>query len=237
MSHYPTTNMNRFFKSIIDRLLAIALAAFLAPNSATALELLHSFKTPPARPYSVIVGSDGDLYGTSNGGGAFGNGTVFKMTPAGVVTILVSFDSNNTGGSPAAGLVQGSDGNFYGTNSSGGGFSYGTVFMVTPAGALTTLVRFDDSTIKGIAPNAALVQGTDGSFYGSTVTGGASGQGTIFKFTTDGTVVGTTFTTLVDFDNNTTKGGGSMPRLCKALTVTSTARPGMVADLDLERSS
>ncbi|SPE50062.1 hypothetical protein SBV1_1030001 [Verrucomicrobia bacterium] len=84
--------------------------------------------------------SDGNLYGTTDGGGAGVGGTVFRMTPSGALTTMVSF--NGTNGISPPGLVQGSDGNFYGTTEYGGANGRGTVFQVTPAGVLTTLVSF-----------------------------------------------------------------------------------------------
>src|SRR5207244_12503099 len=110
---------------------------------------------------ALVQGSDGNVYGTTSDGGANYAGTVFKMTPPGALTILVEFTGNatsNKGAYPAAGLAQGSDGNFYGTTAYGGiGFDgqpyrgNGTVFKMTPAGELTTLVEFtgDGPTNKG----------------------------------------------------------------------------------------
>src|SRR2546423_489003 len=90
---------------------------------------------------------------------------------------------SNTGEHPYASLVQGGDGNFYGTTQQGGASGNGTVFRMTPVGGLTTLVEFtgNGASNKGSAPYAGLVQGSDGNFYGTTANGGASGFGTIFK--------------------------------------------------------
>jgi uncharacterized repeat protein (TIGR03803 family) len=145
---------------------------------------------------SLVRGVDGNFYGTTADGGAHNGGTVFKITPAGELTTLYSFcaQTNCTdGGSPAAQLVLGNDGNFYGTTSGGGEFLYyGTVFKITPAGALTTLHSFQAYPTDGDAPVAPLVQGSDGNFYGTTSSGGSSpacqypGCGTAFKITPAG---------------------------------------------------
>jgi uncharacterized repeat protein (TIGR03803 family) len=110
------------------------------------------------------------------------------------LTTLVSFSITN-GANPAAGLVQGTNGSFYGTTSAGGingTNSLGTVFRMTPAGALTTLVSFDST--NGANPWAGLVEGRDGSFYGTTTAGGTSNSGTVFKLSPEGAL-----TTLVSF--------------------------------------
>src|SRR5208283_451294 len=86
------------------------------------------------------------------------------------LTTLVSFNSTD-GGLPTAALVQGTDGNFYGTTELGGSNGYGTAFQVTTNGTLTTLVSFNGS--NGAYPAAALVLGTDGNFYGTTGEGGS----------------------------------------------------------------
>ena len=170
----------------------------------------------------LVQGSDGNFYGTTRGGGASGAGTVFKMTPTGVLTTLVEFTDNRTsytGSSSSAALVQASDGNFYGTTQEGGAFGndpdsfnygYGTVFKMTAAGVLTTLVEFthNGTSNKGSNPSAALVQGSDGSFYGTTSSGGTgtSFNGTVFKMTTAGVL-----TTLVEFTGNGATNKGSNP--------------------------
>jgi len=134
----------------------------------------------------LVLGSDGNFYGTTTIGGANDFGTVFKMTPAGALTTLVEFTGNgatNAGRYPGAGLVQGSDGNFYGTTDMGGANDEGTVFSITPAGVLTTLVSFtgNGATDQGSSPQAGLVQGSNGNFYGTTTQGGADGAGTVFR--------------------------------------------------------
>jgi uncharacterized repeat protein (TIGR03803 family) len=150
-------------------------------------------------PYAGLVqGSDGNFYGTTAGGGANSGGTVFKMTPTGALTTLVVLSLAN-GGYPWAGLVQGSDGNFYGTTEYGGNLSlnggsgFGTVFRMTPAGALTTLASLNG--FNGSYCVGGLVQGSDGNFYGTTAGGGAGGCGTVFKMTPAGLL-----TTLVSFN-------------------------------------
>jgi len=144
---------------------------------------------------SLIQASDGNFYGTTNGGGANGgyNGTVFKITPAGTLTTLYSFCAQSgckDGEDPVAGVVEGSDGNFYGTTVSGGNNSAGTVFKMTPAGMLTTLYSFCSQTgcTDGEFPYAGLVQASDGNFYGTTESGGNNGAGTVFEVTPAGLV-------------------------------------------------
>lgn len=154
--------------------------------------------TNGAYPYSgLITGSDGTLFGTTSAGGSSagdffnpGGGTVFKITPEGVMTTLVSFTGGN-GFRPNAGLVFGNDGNLYGTTRFGGNAYLdsnhpgdGTAFKVSTNGALTTLVSFDYST--GTHPTAGLVFGADGDLYGTTSAGSISLYGTFFRLTTTG---------------------------------------------------
>jgi uncharacterized repeat protein (TIGR03803 family) len=145
--------------------------------------------TPVDTP--LVQGLDGNLYGTTLGGGVNGAGTVFKMTPAGTVTTLYSFCSLTNcadGAEPYGGLVLASDGNFYGTTSQGGaanGIS-GTVFKITPSGELTTLHSFDGT--DGAGPDAPLIQAANGELYGITQNGGQTNSGTFFKITTRGTL-------------------------------------------------
>jgi uncharacterized repeat protein (TIGR03803 family) len=150
----------------------------------------------------LTLGNDGNLYGMSGGGsGSSGYGTISILTTNGSLTTLGSFN-NLTNGSPNAGLVQGSDGNFYGTTS-GDGSSWGSVFKVTTNGALTTLISFGGT--NGGVPYAGLTVGNDGNYYGTTMEGGDFQHGTVFKITTNGI-----FTTLFSFNvtNGTSPYGG-----------------------------
>jgi uncharacterized repeat protein (TIGR03803 family) len=128
--------------------------------------------------------SDGNFYGTA-GGGAFSRGTAFRMTPNGSVTLMHAFTGDD-GASPW-GLIQGTDGNFYGTTYRGGDFDHGSVFRMTPGGVTTTLYSFAGDS-EGAEPGDALIQAKDGNFYGTTRNGGAADLGTVFKMTADGTL-------------------------------------------------
>jgi uncharacterized repeat protein (TIGR03803 family) len=138
----------------------------------------------------LAQGSDGNLYGTAQFGGAFGVGTVFRISPTGAFSNLYSFTGQNDGSYPSAALVQGPGANFYGTTYSGGTNGGGTVFMMTPGGSLSNLWTF--SGPDGQAPLAALVLAKDGNFYGATAGGGTNGAngvnggGTLFAITPGG---------------------------------------------------
>jgi uncharacterized repeat protein (TIGR03803 family) len=162
----------------------------------------------------LVQGADGNFYGTTFGSfnGTSGAGTVFKITPTGALTTLYSFCSVakcTDGANPAAGLTLATDGNFYGTTFNGGANSSGTAFKIIPSGTLTTLYSFCSATecTDGANPKGALMQASDGNFYGITFLGGygygttASGlvsgtrpEGTVFKMTSTGTL-----TTLYSF--------------------------------------
>jgi uncharacterized repeat protein (TIGR03803 family) len=155
---------------------------------------LHSFAGYPAdgaNPWPPLVqASDGNFYGTTYAGGASNVGIVFKITATGSLTILHNFCSQSNcadGGNPLGGLVQGSDGDLYGTASGSGAHSAGTAFKITTSGTFTTLHSFDDYT-DGASPSGTLVQASDGNFYGTTSEGGASNAGTVFKMTPSGTL-------------------------------------------------
>lgn len=170
-----------------------------------ALTTLHAFSgADGTAPYAGLVQSlDGSsFYGTTSEGGtgAFceyppGCGTAFTITPSGQLTTLYSFCSQPNcvdGQYVLAGLIEATDGDFYGTTEAGGEGSVecsegcGTIFKITSAGSLTTLHSFNDLT-DGAYPDAALVQGTDGNFYGTTV--GTSGGGSVFSMNSTGTLV------------------------------------------------
>jgi len=138
----------------------------------------------------VVLGADGNFYGTTTLGGANGVGSVFKITPAGTLTTLASFNGAN-GANPDFGtLIQASDGNLYGTTEQGGTDNYGTVFRITPGGTLTTLYNFCSQNYPtctdGYSPYGGLAQAANGKFYGATIGGGANGYGTIFEITSLG---------------------------------------------------
>jgi uncharacterized repeat protein (TIGR03803 family) len=130
--------------------------------------------TDGEHPYGGLVQTtNGDLYGTTEGGGTNGYGTVFKITTSGALTTLHSF-AGPDGTGPVVPLVQDIDGDLYGTTESGGANSKGTVFKMTLSGTLTTLHSFCSQAgcADGATPYAGLVQGTNGEFYGTTASGG-----------------------------------------------------------------
>jgi uncharacterized repeat protein (TIGR03803 family) len=154
----------------------------------------NSGNNPGQSPNGLVQGSDGNFYGTTEFGGASGNGTIFQMAPGGTLNTLIQLtgtDPGNPGIFPEASLVQAGDGNFYGTTSTDGAAGNGTVFRVTPAGVLSTLVVFSGSsgTSLGSNPQSALVIGADGSFYGATESGGAAGNGTFFRILPSGLMI------------------------------------------------
>ena len=169
---------------------------------AGALTSLHSFDSTDGALCSsgLIQATNGDLYGTTYNGGTNNLGTIFKITPAGVFTSLHSFAAAE-GATPYAGLIQGTDGYLYGTTYQGGANNVGTVFKVTMAGVLTTLYSFTVSLTDGTHPYAALVQASNGLLYGSTSSGGASGYGTIFSITPEGALTTLHSFAVLDGDN------------------------------------
>jgi uncharacterized repeat protein (TIGR03803 family) len=184
------------------------------------LTTLHSFCskscTEGQYPYSgLVLGTDGNFYGTTDVGGATSHpdGTVFKITPQGALTTLHTFCSQpgcTDGAYPRAPVVQGADGNFYGTTYEGGTNNLGAVFRISPQGHLTTLYSF--CSLPGCADgqlptSAGLLRGADGNFYGTTPIGGANGDyGTVFKLTSAGK-----FTTIYSFCSQTDCADGIYP--------------------------
>src|SRR6266436_3707089 len=188
-------------KTKVLTILLIALAIALDLRSARALEpqTLFNFELSPGTvTASLVEGPDGNFYGTTAQGGPRGSGTVFRVTPAGVLTTLVSDQQN-----PAAGLVVGNDGLLYGMTSAGGAFGgFGTVFKMTTNGALTTIAVL--SGVNGENPQSGLVLARDGNFYGTSPQGGTNSVGNVFRVTPAGVV-----TSLVSFDSSSLGGGPS----------------------------
>jgi uncharacterized repeat protein (TIGR03803 family) len=177
------------------------------------------------RPLGALTqGTDGNFYGTTSVSSSNNFGSVFVISPAGNFTNLYAFAGAADGAYPRAGLVQGADGQFYGTTTQGGnlalngGLGYGTVFKITSAGALTPLFAFDVTngdwpqvSILGgliVQPEGGLILARDGNFYGMAASGGIAEAyddtnafpaifGTIFQLTPTGT-----FTTLLSFNGS-----------------------------------
>jgi uncharacterized repeat protein (TIGR03803 family) len=172
-------------------------------------------------PNALVQGVDGNFYGTTEEGGTShtascgGCGTVFKITSKGVLTTLYNFCAQPQcadGSIPFSALIQATNGNFYGATSGGGANGYGTIFSITPEGELTTLYSFCAQSASnapctdGEPPISALVQGTDGNFYGTTSHGGAYSDGTIFAITPGGGL-----TTLYSFCSQPKCSDGGVP--------------------------
>jgi uncharacterized repeat protein (TIGR03803 family) len=189
--------------------------AFKIDSSGNFTQLAGLSSSPDAPISPLIQASDGNFYGTMSEGGADGLGSIFKMNPSDQITTLYSFEYTNPGATngawPWAGLIQGKDGNFYGTTYAGGSitcspygygvpaygpYGYGnppwiyesgcgTIFKMDSSGNLTVLYSFSGQS-DGNFPQAPLIQGNDGNFYGTTSAGGANHYGTVFKMDSSG---------------------------------------------------
>ena len=146
---------------------------------------------------TLTLGNDGFLYGVTNQGGLNNAGSIFKVSVSGQLMTLYSFcteggDQCTDGAAPFAGLIQGTDGNFYGTTTAGGANVHGgTIFKITPAGKLTTLYSFcaitsGNACLDGATPETALLQGKDGNLYGTTQAAGATSAGNVFRLEMNG---------------------------------------------------
>ncbi len=186
------------------------------------LTTLHSFVTADgtAPQIGLTVGRDGNFYGTTAYNGTTdnhgaGNGTVFSLTPDGsTYTVLHQFDGTNDGNGAFAGLVQGRDGAFYGSNASGGANGQGTLFKVTAGGAFTVLHVFSaldasNDNADGANPASTLIDGGDGRFYGTTNAGGSGGTGTVFSLTPGGVLTTLYRFTALDANGVNADGGAA----------------------------
>lgn len=145
------------------------------------LAVLHSFRGSdgfyPTAP--LIQGSDGNFYGVVQEGGIDGLGVVFRMSPGGKFKLLHVFRGGTEGNSPVGGLLQATDGNFYGTGGAGGKQNAGVIYKIAPGGGYSVIYSFAGS--DGLGPDCALVQHTNGKLYGTTLEGGRYNYGTSFS--------------------------------------------------------
>ena len=161
-------------------------------NAAGTESVVYSFKggtTDGDSPFGqLVMDSAGNLYGTTSGGGANGDGTVFKITAAGTESVLHSFVGGTTDGQqPIAGLVMDSAGNLYGTTSFGGENDDGTVFKISAGGTASILYSFKGGTTDGKVPDSGVIMDGAGNLYGTTSMGGANGDGTVYEISAAGT--------------------------------------------------
>ncbi|MGH6847527.1 MAG: choice-of-anchor tandem repeat GloVer-containing protein [Methylocella sp.] len=163
--------------------------------------VMHSFTGRPSDGSGPLAGliadSSGNLYGTTDVGGASNEGTVFKLSQGGTETVLHTFTGGSDGAFPQAGLIADSSGNLYGTTQDGGALGQGTVFRLSPGGTETVLYSFCPSfpsCSDGAIPHAGLIADSKGNLYGTTFGGGAAtgcggfgGCGVVFKVSPGGT--------------------------------------------------
>lgn len=145
--------------------------------------ILYSFGAPPdgEQPYGgVFLGKNGSLFGTTQLGGAFGYGTVFRIAANGRETVLHSFN-NLDGSDPTGDLTGDAEGNVYGTTDAGGANSSGVIFKVGPGGSFDVLYSFGQFPGDATVPYAGVVRDADGNLYGTTSAGGEVDNGTVYK--------------------------------------------------------
>jgi uncharacterized repeat protein (TIGR03803 family) len=177
---------------------------FSIKTNGTGFALIQGFADWGKIPHGDLYkDADGNFYGMTNLGGTYNQGTIFKMTPGGAVTIIRHLNSPTDGGNPYGELIKGTDGYLYGMTSAGGTNTYGTIFKILPDGTSFQVLRNLVYATDGTNPRGHLVQAADGNFYGITYGGGANGGGTIFKITSTGV-----FSVLRHF-NTTTDGNKS----------------------------
>ncbi len=157
-------------------------------------KVIHSFGETAARfsgGNTFTLGADGYFYGTTTVGGDDDCGTIYRLSPDGMMTILYSFCQTPTDGiQPNGDPFVANDGTLYGTTHIGGEHGRGTIFRLSTDGQLTTLHNFGPSSSDALGSQGGLIQGPDGALYGATASGGGGacpyGCGTIYRITTTG---------------------------------------------------
>jgi len=185
---YPKLRTSRY--ACLAVLFAVAIA--LTPNTeAQTVSVIYTFdgsKGSSPTNTALTQGRDGQLYGTTTTGGAFNLGAIYKVSPAGTVTLLHSFNGSD-GQNPWGGLTLGSDGNFYGTAFAGGTDGAGVLYRMAANGTFSVVHNFKNDGKDGRNPESAPIQASDGNFYGTTDLGGTNDGGTagiVYKLTLAG---------------------------------------------------
>ena len=178
------------------RAASVVLMAVAASGQAAAqarYQQLHAFTTHQGPNAGVAVDAAGNVYGTTAGGGKYREGLAFRLEPSGLLTVLHEFVGGSADGAvPDSAPIQDAAGNLYGTTAQGGSASLGTVWKLTPPASAhagwteTVLHSFVGGTADGATPQARLLLGSDGTLYGTTAFGGATGMGTVFALAPDG---------------------------------------------------
>jgi uncharacterized repeat protein (TIGR03803 family) len=206
-----TAVLDRSIELFLIVLLVLTLTLAAAPASAQTFHVLYDGQRGTGtntQDFKFTQAQDGILYVTANQGGSvngnclFGCGQILAMTRGGIVTQIHAFDYATEGAFPRGGLTLGTDGNLYGVLSASGNGTFGSVFKITTAGALTILHSFSD-TGDGASPSLPPIQATDGNFYGTVGSSGSSGNGVLYKLTPGGK-----FTVLHTFNRNVDGDGG-----------------------------
>ena len=163
---------------------------FRLGTDGSAYEVLHNFSSGDGQlPVALTQGADGSVYGVTQTGGTNSVGVVFSLgTNGSAFAVLYTFGSSAGDGMMPVGLAQGSDGLLVGITQSGGSNDNGVVFLLNTNGSGYRLAhQFDGTSGDGATPGAGLILGADGSWYGTTLHGGAdSDDGTVFRMNGDG---------------------------------------------------
>lgn len=184
--------MRRFAAALIPCLLALPAFSQTLPRTEYAnlisfvpLAVTAVTEPPTAVRGNMIRANDGNFYVVSSTGGT-GRGTIAKIAPDGTLSVLHAMATNDEGYSPYAGVIQGSDGNLYGTTYLGGNKGGGVVYKVALDGTYTVLANLGQNKQDAVLPYAGLMQAPDGNLYGTTLRGGTSDKGTVFRVSTTG---------------------------------------------------